>query len=76
MTQTTPHQADLVGLVKKLSPQDGDVFVVPETATQDFVNELSKALKLVVPGIKGTIVRGDLKLVSVSEMNDAGWYRA
>lgn len=76
MTQTNPQQTDLVDLVKKLSPQDGDILQLPANAAPDLATQLLEALTIARPGIKCLVLRGDLRRLDVGAMNAAGWYRA
>lgn len=62
--------------LRKLSPQDGDVFVVPESTDYQDAQDLAEALHLAVPGVKCVVIRGDIKRLSTADMNAAGWYRA
>lgn len=75
-TVTHVHKADLAGEIRKLSPQDGDVLVLPENTTREDVLAFAAALNKAKPGMKVTVIVGDLRLLSLSDMNAAGWYRA
>ncbi|QEY74093.1 hypothetical protein [Pseudomonas denitrificans (nom. rej.)] len=76
MTQHTPQQADLVDLVKKLSPQDGDILQLPAASNRELGEQLAEAIQIANPGVKCMVICGDLRRLTVSDMNDAGWYRA
>lgn len=62
--------------IRKIDPQDGDVLVLPEYFSPQLVRDFAEALHIAKPGVKCMVVLGDLRRLSVSEMNDAGWYRA
>lgn len=62
--------------LRRIDPQDGDVLVLPSDFPPSLVREFAEALLVAKPGIKCLIVHGDLRRLSVSEMNAAGWYRA
>lgn len=76
MTQTNPQQADLVNLVKKLSPQDGDILQLPAGSNRELGQQLAEAIQIANPGVKCMVICGDLRRLTVSDMNNAGWYRA
>lgn len=76
MTQSNQQQADLVDLVKKLSPQDGDILQLPGDSPRELVTQLAEALRIANPGVKCMVLCGDLRRLTVSDMNAAGWYRA
>lgn len=76
MTQTNPQQDDLVALVKKLSPQDGDILQLPASSNRELGQQLAEAIQIANPGVKCMVICGDLRRLNVSDMNDAGWYRA
>ncbi|MNG11930.1 hypothetical protein D3C85_1497000 [compost metagenome] len=61
--------------VRKLSPQDGDVFVVPAGTDYLDMRRLAEALR-VAAGVKCLVIQGDVRQLSVADMNAAGWYRA
>jgi len=62
--------------IRKFSPADGDLFVVPEDTPIDLVKALAEAIAVAAPGVKAMVFRGDLQRLTVAEMNAAGWYRA
>ncbi|MCY1410995.1 hypothetical protein D9M71_263750 [compost metagenome] len=62
--------------LRKLSPQDGDVFIVPVGTDYQDARELAEALHLAKPGVKCVVIQGDIKRLSTADMNAAGWYRA
>lgn len=62
--------------VRKLSPKDGDVLVLPGRTTFEDARAFAKALDEAKPGLKVVMVVGDVRLLSPSDMNAAGWYRA
>lgn len=76
MTQHTPQQADLVALVKKLSPRNGDILQLPAGSNPELGEQLAEAIQIANPGVKCMVICGDLRRLTVSDMNDAGWYRA
>ncbi|WP_282338495.1 hypothetical protein [Pseudomonas sp. PS02288] len=61
--------------LRKLSPQDGDIFLAPENMAQVTAAELAEALQLSVPGLKAVVLCGNLEQLSEADMNAAGWYR-
>lgn len=61
--------------VRKLSPQDGDVFVVPQNTSDEDAKALVDAVRAAVPDIKAILIRGDLEQLDEAAMNAAGWYR-
>jgi hypothetical protein len=62
--------------IRKLSPADGDIFVVPEDTPVDLARALVEAIAVASPGVKALVFRGDVRRLSTAEMNAAGWYRA
>ncbi|ROM80512.1 hypothetical protein BK652_17805 [Pseudomonas brassicacearum] len=62
--------------IRKLSPADGDIFVVPEDTPCDLAKALAEAIAVASPGVKALVFRGDLHKLPLAEMNAAGWYRA
>lgn len=62
--------------IRKLSPADGDVFVVSEDTPCDLAKALAEAIAIASPGVKALVFRGDLHSLPLAEMNAAGWYRA
>ncbi len=62
--------------IRKLSPRDGDIFVVPEDTPVDLARALVEAIAVASPGVKAMVFRGDVRRLSTAEMNAAGWYRA
>ncbi|SFT48907.1 hypothetical protein [Pseudomonas marincola] len=62
--------------IKKLSPRDGDVFVLPITTPGDIAASFAEALNIAVPGLKATVIIGEAQQLSTAQMNAAGWYRA
>ena len=62
--------------IRKFSPVDGDVFVVPEDTPYDLAKALAEAIAVASPGVKAVVFRGDLRRLRLEEMNAAGWYRA
>jgi hypothetical protein len=62
--------------IRKLSPADGDIFVVPEDTPVDLARALVEAIAVASPGVKAMVFRGDVRRLSTAEMNAAGWYRA
>lgn len=61
--------------VRKLSPRDGDVFVVPENTSDEDAKAFVDAVRAAVPNIKAIMIRGDLEQLDEAAMNAAGWYR-
>lgn len=78
LTPPRPGQPSTMHLdqIRRISPQDGDVLVLPDDFPESDFHALAKALRIAKPGIKCLIVRGDVRRLTVSDMNDAGWYRA
>lgn len=62
--------------IRQLSPQDGDIFALPEGTPRDAVLLFAEHLKRVHPYIRCAVVIGELHKLSVADMNAAGWYRA
>lgn len=62
--------------LNKLSPQDGDVFVVPDGTDFQDMREFGEALHLARPGVKCLVICGDVRKLGVADMNKLGWYRA
>ncbi|MCD9118346.1 hypothetical protein [Pseudomonas bijieensis] len=62
--------------IRKLSPADGDIFVVPKDTPCDLAKALAEAIAVASPGVKALVFRGDLHRLPLAEMNAAGWYRA
>lgn len=61
--------------IRKLSPADGDIFVVPEDTPCDLAKALAEAIAVATPGVKAMVFRGEIHQLSAGEMNAAGWYR-
>ncbi len=62
--------------IRKLSPVDGDIFVVSEDTPCELAKALAEAIAVASPGVKAMVFRGDVRRLTVEEMNAAGWYRA
>lgn len=62
--------------VRKLSPQEGDVLVLPDNTTREDARAFAAALNKAKPGMKLVVIVGDLRLLTPNDMNAAGWYRA
>jgi len=62
--------------IRKFSPADGDIFVVPEDTPVDLAKALVEAIAVASPGVKAMVFRGDVRRLSTAVMNAAGWYRA
>lgn len=62
--------------IQKLSPQDGDVFVLPEDTDHQLAQDFAEALHLACPGVKCLVVMADVRRLDLATMNAAGWYRA
>jgi hypothetical protein len=65
-----------IAQVRKLSPKNGDVFVLPAETSEEDACSFVAALHSASPGLKGVVIRGDIKQLSTADMNAAGWYRA
>ncbi|WP_311968590.1 hypothetical protein [Pseudomonas baltica] len=65
-----------IDAIRKLSPQDGDIFQLPEDAPQALAHELIEALTIAKPGLRAVVIRGDIRRLDTGAMNAAGWYRA
>lgn len=61
--------------IRKLSPADGDIFVVPGDTPTELAKALAEAIAVAKPGIKAMVFRGEVHQLSAGEMNAAGWYR-
>ncbi|MFJ7107794.1 hypothetical protein ACIQU2_09275 [Pseudomonas sp. NPDC098740] len=62
--------------IRKLSPADGDIFLLPADSPYDLVRQLGEAITLAKPGVKAIVMCGDMRKLDVAAMNAAGWYRA
>ncbi|MDE3738593.1 hypothetical protein PSH28_18470 [Pseudomonas resinovorans] len=62
--------------IRQLSPQNGDVFALPEGTPREAVLIFAEHLRKVHPHISCAVVIGDLRKLNVRDMNAAGWYRA
>lgn len=62
--------------IRKLSPADGDIFLLPENSSHDLARQLGEAITIAKPGVKAIVVSGDVRKLDVAAMNAAGWYRA
>lgn len=62
--------------IKQLTPQDGDVFVLPLNTPTETAQNFAEALHIAAPGIKAMVMIGDVTRLSTAQMNAAGWYRA
>ncbi|MNJ33590.1 hypothetical protein D3C77_282770 [compost metagenome] len=65
-----------IAQIHKHSPQDGDVFVLPEGTDHLLAQAFAEALHLACPGVKCLVVMADVRRLDVAAMNAAGWYRA
>jgi hypothetical protein len=61
--------------VTQMRPQDGDVFALPADTPIEFAKAFHEALQTTAPGIKCSVVLGNIFHLTCSDMNDAGWYR-
>lgn len=61
--------------VRRLDLHDGAVFTVPADTSFEAAQQLGEAIHL-VSGANCLVIIGELKDVSCSQMNAAGWYRA
>lgn len=62
--------------IRKHSPKDGDVFVLPEDTDHQLAKAFAEALHIACPGVKCLVVQADVHRLDVAAMNAAGWYRA
>ncbi|BAU74393.1 hypothetical protein [Metapseudomonas furukawaii] len=62
--------------IRQLSPQNGDIFALPEGTPSEAVRRFVAHLARIHPHIRCAVVIGDLRKLEVSEMNALGWYRA
>jgi hypothetical protein len=65
-----------IAQIRKHSPQDGDVYVLPEDTDHQLAQAFAEALHLACPGVKCLVVMADIRRLDVAAMNAAGWYRA
>ncbi|WP_313221965.1 hypothetical protein [Stutzerimonas nitrititolerans] len=61
--------------IRKLSPRDGDILVLPANTTSADIQAFADALRIARPGIKATLIQGELQQLDEAAMNAAGWYR-
>ncbi|EWC40123.1 hypothetical protein [Stutzerimonas stutzeri] len=61
--------------VAQMRPQDGDVFALPADTPIEFAKAFQDAIQATAPGIKCSVVLGNILQLTVSDMNAAGWYR-
>lgn len=61
--------------IRKHSPQDGDVIVLPEGTDHNLARDFAEALHLACPGVKCLVVMADVRRLDVAAMNTAVWYR-
>lgn len=61
--------------LEKLRVQDGDVLVVPESTEHDDMQLLAESIQI-MNGARAVVVRGPIKHLDTTAMNDLGWYRA
>ena len=62
--------------IRKLSPADGDIFLLPADSPYDLARQLGEAIAIAKPGVKVMVMWGDVRKLDVAAMNAAGWYRA
>lgn len=62
--------------IRKLSPEDGDVFLLPADSPYELARLLGEAIAIAKPGVKVIVFSGDVRKLDVAAMNAAGWYRA
>ncbi|MFJ7793278.1 hypothetical protein [Pseudomonas sp. NPDC096950] len=62
--------------IRKLSPADGDIFLLPANSSYDLARQLGEAIAIAKPGVKAIVISGDVRKLDVAAMNAAGWYRA
>jgi hypothetical protein len=60
----------------RISPRDGDVFVLPADTPAEVARQLAEAIHVASPGIKAMVFCGELRQLDTAAMNAAGWYRA
>lgn len=61
--------------VEKLSPKDGDVFCLPADTSEEDAKAFADALWTALPGIKCSVILGNIVHLITSDMNAAGWVR-
>lgn len=61
--------------IRKLSPRDGDVFVLPRNTSHETAKVFAEAVHEVAPDIRVTVITGELAQMGESAMNAAGWFR-
>lgn len=62
--------------IRKLSPADGDIFLLPADSPYDLARQLGEAIAIAKPGVKVMVMCSDVRKLDVAAMNAAGWYRA
>lgn len=62
--------------IRKLSPQDGDVLVLPEDTDPQAAQNFVEALRTAAPGVMCIVSLVEVQRLDVAAMNAAGWYRA
>lgn len=62
--------------IRKLSPADGDIFLLPADSPFDLARQLGEAITVAKPGVKAIVICGDIRKLDTAAMNAAGWYRA
>ncbi|MFT4454968.1 hypothetical protein [Pseudomonas sp. RTCS2] len=65
-----------IAQIRKHSPQDGDIFVMPEGTDHQDAKAFAEALHMACPGVKCLVLTTDVQRLDVAAMNAAGWYRA
>lgn len=66
---------ELIDSIKKLNIRDGDLLIFPENTTLEDMKQVVEVIRYLNPTAKAALVAGDIKKISETDMNNAGWYR-
>lgn len=61
--------------VRKLSPEEGDVFCMPIDTPVDVAEDFANALHMAVPGVRCLVFIGPVQSLDPETMRAAGWAR-
>jgi len=61
--------------LRKLELHDGDVICLPADTLEEHIQQMSKTVRELHPGMRLMYVLGDLQALDEAAMNAAGWYR-
>lgn len=64
-----------IAAAQRISPEDGDVFVLPAGASLEQAEHLADAIQSAKPGVRAVVVVGEIEHLDQAAMGRVGWYR-